>query len=361
MAYNQLQHLKDNISAIRIALSDREGRVIAPEEALVLGRYSGFGGIKAVLYPPGEKQEWIDLNATNNDLQLYAQIMELHDLLKEHYTEKEYKEAVQSIKNSVLTAFYTPGIIPQTLYDALKQQDIHPQHLYEPSSGAGVFITEAVKFFPEIKQIMAVEKDELTGKVLAALARHLSVPCKVQVTGLEETSNQENGQCDLIISNIPFGNFLVYDQGYPDKAISGKIHNYFFAKGLDKLADGGILAYITTDAFLNNPSNHKAREYVLNRADLLSVTVMPDNLMKDTGNTEAPSHLILLQKHSGKAFLSAEEKLLLETVERYNDFGTYSYNKYLSRHPELIIGNEIKPGKNQYGGAHETVWLRGVK
>lgn len=359
MAYNQLQHLKDNISAIRIALSDREGRVIAPEEALVLGRYSGFGGIKAVLYPPGEKQEWIDLNATNNDLQLYAQIMELHDLLKEHYTEKEYKEAVQSIKNSVLTAFYTPGIIPQTLYDALKQQDIHPQHLYEPSSGAGVFITEAVKFFPEIKQIMAVEKDELTGKVLAALARHLSVPCKVRVTGLEETSNQENGQCDLIISNIPFGNFLVYDQDYPDKAISGKIHNYFFAKGLDKLADGGILAYITTDAFLNNPSNHKAREYVLNRADLLSVTVMPDNLMKDTGNTEAPSHLILLQKHSSKAFLSAEEKLLLETVERYNDFGTYSYNKYLSRHPELIIGNEIKPGKNQYGGAHETVWLRG--
>ncbi|MFY0104320.1 N-6 DNA methylase, partial [Acinetobacter baumannii] len=83
-------------------------------------------------------------------------------------------------------------------------------------------------------------------------------------------------------------------------------HNYFFAKGTDKLKEGGLLAFITTDAFLNTPSNKEAREYLFNRADFVSVTVMPDNLMKDTGNTEAPSHLLIVQKNTNKTKLSVD-------------------------------------------------------
>jgi N12 class adenine-specific DNA methylase len=359
MAYNQLQHLRNNIEAIKVALAFRRGEHLNPEDRAALEWYSGFGGIKAVLFPAGEKEGWIERNASQQDLRLYPSMMELHELLMDNLNDQEYKSAVESLKNSILTAYYTPEIVPQSLYRVLRENNFIPKHLYEPSSGAGVFISEAAKAFPELKQITAVEKDWLTGLVLEAASAASPVPVKVQITGFEETSNTENGTADLIVSNIPFGGFQVYDPDFSDKAISGKIHNYFFAKGLDKLADGGIQAFITTDAFLNSPDNRTAREYLFNHADFISVSVMPDNLMKETGNTEAPSHLLIVQKHAAKDAMSMEEKLLLETVGRQNDFGKYQYNEYLSRHPELITGDEIKPGKNQYGQAHETVWQRG--
>lgn len=359
MAYNQLQKLRDNIAAIRIALGYRNGIKLRLEDQAALAAYSGFGGLKAILFPAGEKEEWVKLNASDNDLRLYPSIMELHGLLKQNFDADEYKEAIDSIRNSVLTAFYTPEILPQTLYQVLKENNVNPQRLYEPSSGAGIFITEAVKTFPGLEQINAAEKDVITGIVLAALGGTLSVPVNVQIKGFEETSNTENGQSDLIVSNIPFGNFQVYDEAYPDKNISGKIHNYFFAKGLDKLADGGVMAYITTDGFLNNGSNIRVREYLFSKADFVSVAILPDNLMKETGNTEAPSHLLIVQKNNHKTTLSPEEHLLLQNISQQNDFGGYEINKYLALHPELITGSEVRPGKNQYGMAHQTVWQPG--
>ena len=146
---------------------------------------------------------------------------------------------------------------------------------------------------------------------------------------------------------------------FKDESLTSKIHNYFFAKGLDKIKDGGLLAYITTDAFLNSPSNKSAREYLFNHADFISLNVMPDNLMKDTGNTEAPSHLLIVQKNINKESLSENEELLVSTSEQENEFGKYSINQYIFLHPEIILGNQIKPGKNQYGKAHETIWQTG--
>lgn len=359
MAYNLLQKLNINIAAIRIALEWEKGESLSPEQTDKLKNYSGFGGIKAVLYPAAEKEEWIKLNATESDLRLHDKIMDLHDLLRQHFNEKQYKEVVNSIKNSVLTAFYTPDVVPKTLYQALKEQDIHPRRIYEPSIGAGVFVTEAVKAFPELQHITAVEKDILSGRVVQALSSTLDVPVKVHITGFEETPVHDNGKFDLIVSNIPFGNFPVYDEAFPDKELSGKIHNYFFVKGLDKIDNGGILAYITTDGFLNNPSNKPAREYLFNRADFISLTVMPDNLMKATGNTEAPSHLLIVQKNTAKEQLSVEEKALIDTVDQENEFGHYHLNKYIHQHPQIIAGDEIKAGKNQYGNANQSIWQRG--
>ena len=359
MAYNLFQKLNDNLAAIRIALEWDKKKPLQEADVAALQNYAGFGGIKAVLYPYAGKQEWMKQGATDNDLRLYPGIMELHELLQRHLSEKQYKEAVQSIKNSVLTAFYTPGIVPKTLYNILKEQNIQPRRIYEPSSGAGIFIREAANTFPSLQGITAVEKDILSGHVLQALSSTLTVPTNVHITGFEETTAHDNGKSDLIVSNIPFGNFPVYDEAFPNKELSNKIHNYFFAKGLDKIANGGLLAYITTDAFLNSPSNKTAREYLFAKADFISVTVMPDNLMKDTGNTEAPSHLLMVQKNEDKQMLSTDEKYLVETIAQENEFGSYHLNKYIRSHPEIIIGNEIKAGKNQYGHANQTVWQYG--
>jgi N12 class adenine-specific DNA methylase len=359
MAYNISQKLHDNLRAIRIALNYQNGRQLAAGDAVSLKKYSGFGGIKAILYPYGSQDEWLANGATKEDLKHYGEMMQLHDLLKENYSETAYKEIIASLRNSVLTAFYTPEVVPQTLYNVLKEQGIQPKRLYEPSVGSGVFISEAVTVFPELEQITAVEKDRLTGLVLSAINSTLAVKTDTHITGFEEAPLQDNSTYDLVISNIPFGNFSVYDEAFPNKELSGKIHNYFFAKGLDKLAEGGLMAFITTDAFLNSPSNHTARQYLLKRADFVSLTVMPDNLMKDTGNTEAPSHLLIVQKNTTKEQLSSSEQLLLDTVELKNQYGSYHQNLYLFNHKEAIIGNKIIPGKNQYGQAHETVWQDG--
>jgi len=359
MAYNKTQKLRDNIEAIRLALSYKDGQALDELQVAALKRYSGFGGIKAVLYPNGPQEEWVKQGATREDLRLYPAVTALHILLREALPEEGYQRAVDSLRNSVLTAFYTPAFVPATLYGALAAQGIEVRRLYDPSGGAGVFGTEALDRFQHISQVTIAEKDFLTGKVLTALFGNTLVQSSVFGMGFEETSNRDNETFDLVASNIPFGNFRVYDPAYQDEAISGKIHNYFFAKGLDKIADGGLLAYITTDGFLNSASNREARAYLFNKADFISVAVLPDNLMKDTGNTEAPSHLLVVQKNIQKAKLSVAESALLEVVDRENKFGKYTLNRYISVHPECVLGDELRPGKNQYGNAHEAVWQKG--
>ncbi|MGF2412618.1 MAG: helicase-related protein, partial [Ferruginibacter sp.] len=359
MAYNSQQKLQDNIAAIKIALEFTQQQTLSDAQVLSLQKYSGFGGLKAVLFPNAPKAKWIKLNASKADLKLYDGIIELHNLLQQHLNEAEYKEAIDSLRNSILTAFYTPAIVPQTVYAELIKQDIEPKNLYEPSSGAGVFITEAITAFPSLQNITAVEKDLLSGRVLTALGSSIPVPVLVQVKGFENTADDENGKNDLIISNIPFGNFKILDEKYPDENISGKIHNYFFAKGLDKIKEGGLLAYVTTDAFLNSPSNKETRDYLFHNSNFISLSVLPDNLMKDTGNTEAPCHLLIVQKQTGKKDITTHEQNLIDTTEQQNEFGEYSVNRYVALHREIICGNEIKPGRNQYGRATETILQKG--
>ena len=359
MSYQPLQKLRDNLTAIRIALAWQPGTVLAQEDVMALQQYSGFGGIKAILYPNAPRSEWLKLNATTEDMRLHASILELHTLLKDNFSEGSYKSVIQSLRNSVLTAFYTPPVVPHTLYQTLSTLQITPRAVYEPSCGAGIFLTEAVAAFPGLQRITGVEKDMLTGRVAQAIGSTLPVSTAIYSVPLEQTPTDDNGQYDLVVSNIPFGSFKVKDEAFPDEAISGRIHNYFFAKGLDKTAEGGLLAYITTDAFLNTPANGTARAYLFQHADCISLSVMPDNLMKETGNTEAPSHLLIVQKRGNKYQLSEEESLLLQTVSRVNEFGTYSLNAYLADHPECTIGTEIRAGKNQYGKAHQTVWQKG--
>ncbi|HLP37761.1 helicase-related protein [Lacibacter sp.] len=355
MQYNSQQHLTHNLAAIRIALNWQPGTALSVLDRDALKLYSGFGGIKAILFPEGKLQQWKELHASKEDQRLYPQVMELHQLLRDKLSEEEYQSCIESLRNSILTSFYTPDFVPDTLFKALKETGINIENFYEPSSGHGIFIRSAIETFPSIQSVTAIEKDLLTGKILAALQQDASVPVDVQIKGFEETSDKENNRFDLICSNIPFGNFKVHDRSIKEAELKNKIHTYFFAKGLEKLRDGGLLAFLTTDAYLNNPSNQAAREHLFQHADFISVCRMPDNLMKVTANTEAPTHLLVVQKNNSKQSFSEEEQLLCKTIEQNNQFGTFTTNQYLSLHSSLLLGNQQRAGKNQYGQAHQEL------
>ena len=357
MTFQTGKKLADNIAAIRIAL-DFNGHKLAPEQIQQLSSYVGFGGIKAILYPDAAPAEWEKLGASEADLKLNPQIRELHRLLRDTLDDKRYREIIASMKNSVLTAFYTPEFVPETIYHALKETGLIPRKLYEPSAGNGAFIRSAIAEFPEI-QINAVEKDLITAKVLAAQMSSYTNNVTVQPIGLEETASAEKAQADIVISNIPFGNFAVNDPVYRGSEAVSRIHNYFFVKGLDKIADGGLLAYLTTDAFLNSPANETARKHLFTSADLVSVSVLPANLMKSNANVEVGTHLLIVQKNDNKQELSASEAELISTVEAVNAFGTYHYNSYLAAHLELTLAGEIIEGRNNYGDAARTIWQNG--
>ncbi|TSJ40934.1 DNA methylase [Mucilaginibacter corticis] len=358
MAFNAAKQLRNNIEAIRLSLDWDGKRQFNEEEARVLKNYCGFGGLKAALYAKGSIEEWQKRNASDADLRLYSLVMELHQSLETRLNAEAYKKAIDDLQRSSLTAFYTPAFVPQALYAALREQKIHPARIYEPSAGAGVFVAEAFNAFDDI-HVNAVEKDWLTAKVLEAYLKTQSDNVTIWNIGFEETPASENGQYDLIASNIPFGNISVFDPAYQNSPVTSRIHNYFFAKGLDKLRDGGLLAYLVTDAFLNAPANKTARKLVFTSADFISVSVLPDNLMKDNANVEAPSHLLVVQKNNQKKGFTADEALLIDTIEQENSAGTFSQNAYLERHPELILADEIGAGTNQYGKPSQTIWMNG--
>jgi N12 class adenine-specific DNA methylase len=358
MAFNPVRKMADNIAAIRIAL-DFTGQQLSQTELETLKKYAGFGGLKAVLFPPGEITEWAKFGASAADMKLYPQVMELHSLLQEKLSAPNYKSAIDALKSSSQTAYYTPAYIPRAIYAAMREAQILPKRLYEPSAGAGIFIEEAVDAFEGLEQVNAVEKDILTGKILAALCSVYQLPVEVQIKKLEETAATEKAQSDLVISNIPFGKIAVHDPAYNKSGISAKVHTYFFAKGLDKIKDGGVLAYIVTEAFLNNPSNETARKYLFTSADLLSVAVLPANLMKENANVEVGMHLILVQKNDSKETLTEAEGLLIDTIEVENSFGKYNLNAWLADKNELVYADEIIEGTNARGKASRVAWQNG--
>lgn len=359
MAYNELEKLGDNLQALKIALRySVDKQILSAEELAALRRYSGFGGIKALLYGAGSRRQWIDQGAIKDDLKLHEGIQYLHELLQQYFPANEYRAVVESLKNSMLTAFYTPAFLPEKLFDVLDQAGIRPRRIFDPSAGAGVFTDKAVQQWGDAIQINVYEKDRLTGLVLLAITSGYPAACQVNIRGFEQSSEQETGNYDLVVSNVPFGNISVFDPAH-DREFTQRIHLYFLTKGLEKLAEGGLMAYIISDNFLQSPENKRTREYLLSKADFISLAVLPDNLMADTGNTDAASHLLIVQKNSTKRAHTADEKLIIETIRRSNEFGAYPMNCYLDAHPELITGNHVVEGRNMYGAPQLEVLQRG--
>lgn len=277
MAYNRKQRLNDNIKAIETAfILDREQRTPTARERLLLERYCGFGGLKCILNPARELADAV--HWAKSDLELFAPTVELHRLIRENSkNESEYKQLMDCLKQSVLTAFYTPSAVTEALADVLKEHQIIPKKVLEPSAGIGAFVDSVLDNNPKA-DIMAFEKDLLTGKIL----RHLHPEQKVRIEGFEKIEKPFNDYFDLAISNIPFGDVAVFDPSYT--AMKGmralvtiRIHNYFFVKALDTVRDGGLVAFITSQGVLNAKNNSAARFMMLYHADLVSAIRLPNN------------------------------------------------------------------------------------
>ena len=339
MAYNRKQRLNDNIKAIETAfILDREQRTPTARERLLLERYCGFGGLKCILNPARELADAV--HWAKSDLELFAPTVELHRLIRENSkNESEYKQLMDSLKQSVLTAFYTPSAVTEALTDVLKEHQIIPEKVLEPSAGIGAFVDSVLDNNPKA-DIMAFEKDLLTGKIL----RHLHPEQKVRIEGFEKIEKPFNDYFDLAISNIPFGDVAVFDPSYTAMKgmralVTRRIHNYFFVKALDTVRDGGLVAFITSQGVLNAKNNSAARFMMLYHADLVSAIRLPNNLFTENANTEVGSDLIILQKNTQKELLRGDDNLL-DTV--YNDENRIPTNNYFLEHPERIIHTTAK-------------------
>ena len=346
MAYNRKQRLNDNIKAIETAfILDREQRTPTARERLLLERYCGFGGLKCILNPARELADAV--HWAKSDLELFAPTVELHRLICENSkNESEYKQLMDSLKQSVLTAFYTPSAVTEALTDVLKEHQIIPEKVLEPSAGIGAFVDSVLDNNPKA-DIMAFEKDLLTGKIL----RHLHPEQKVRIEGFEKIEKPFNDYFDLAISNIPFGDVAVFDPSYTAMKgmralVTRRIHNYFFVKALDTVRDGGLVAFITSQGVLNAKNNSAARFMMLYHADLVSAIRLPNNLFTENANTEVGSDLIILQKNTQKESLRGDDNLL-DTV--YNDENRIPTNNYFLEHPERIIHTTAKLDTDPFG------------
>ena len=355
MAFNRKQRLRDNIEAIRTAfILDRERRTATAEEQAILRKYCGFGGLKCILNPAKELTDAV--HWAKSDLELFTPTVELHRLVRENSKDDtEYKRYVDAMKQSVLTAFYTPPEITGTIAEALHEHGIRPDRVLEPSAGVGAFVDAVLENKPDA-DIMAFEKDLMTGKILG----HLHPDQKVRVQGFEKIEKPFTDYFDLAISNIPFGDVAVFDPEFtgsqdPARRSAPKaIHNYFFLKSLDAVREGGIVAFITSQGVLDAPSNAPIREYMMRNANLVGVARLPNNLFTDNAGTEVGSDLIILQKNSGKKReLYDYEELFVQTEK--TPIGSFQ-NGYVGSigmipHSDLISGTDPY-GKPAYKVMH---------
>ena len=350
MAYNKLQTMRDNIEAIRLALRlGVAGRTAQnAEEREILRKYAGFGGLKCILNDANELADaakW-----SKSDIELFAPTVELRRLIHDYSKDdKEFARYMDSLKASVLTAFYTDNRIVDAISDALKYSGIEVKSFLEPSAGQGAFIDSFLRNdrYPGA-EVLAYEKDLLTGKILSAL--HPSILTRIE--GFEKIERDFNGYFDVAASNVPFGDFAVADPAYAvNKDIAYRqatktIHNYFFLKALDQVREGGLVAFIASQGVMNAGSPFIRMEMV-KRADLVAALRLPNNTFSENAGTDAGSDLIILQKHTGKKALSADEEFFIQSVV---DRGTkVPGNKFFQAFPQNVICTDAKVGTDPFG------------
>ena len=342
--------MRDNIEAIRLALRlGVEGRTAQnAEEREILRKYAGFGGLKCILNDANDLEDaakW-----SKSDIELFAPTVELRRLIHDYSKDdKEFARYMDSLKASVLTAFYTDNRIVDAISDALKYSGVEVKSFLEPSAGQGAFIDSFLRNdrYPDA-EVLAYEKDLLTGKILSAL--HPSILTRIE--GFEKIESDFNGYFDVAASNVPFGDFAVADLVYAvSKDIAYRqatktIHNYFFLKALDQVREGGLVAFIASQGVMNAGSPFIRMELV-KRADLVAALRLPNNTFSDNAGTDAGSDLIILQKHTGKKALSADEEFFIQSVV---DRGTkVSGNKFFQAFPQNVICTDAKVGTDQFG------------
>lgn len=346
MSYNKKIHLRQNIDAIKLAfLLDKENRNATQDEKKILSAYSGFGGIKAILNPadkPEDIEKW-----SKSEAELFPLIQELHKVLRENSpTPETYKQYTDSLKTSVLTAFYTPKPVIDALSNALSENGISPARFLEPSAGTGAFISSFKEISPEA-DVTSFEKDLLTGKILS----HLYPDDRVRIEGYEKMEARYNGHFDIVASNIPFGDVAVFDpqfSNHKDRAVRQSmkaIHNYFFVKSIQATREGGIIAFITSQGVLNSEQNKSIREHLMKECDLISAIRLPNNLFTENAGTEVGSDLIILQKRDGNRPLTKQQNDFIESRKLSNGISINNLFRDFSR----VVQTHSKIDTDPYG------------
>lgn len=348
MSYSKLKSLVANVEAIATAMKVRiDDRQATDEEKEVLSRYSGFGGIKDVLN--------IGTEHTVSD-DVAEPIRKQQDLIGAYpyYDDAMRQAVINSIKSSVLTAFYTPKFlvdaVTRQIHATFKDNCLQMSTFLEPSAGIGGFLPVSM---PGTRSY-AFEKDCLTGLILSLLYDEATTV----TAGFETIADQhlEHESFDVIASNIPFGNFRVFDaemwkKGGMYEQSAKTIHNYFFVKAMELLNEGGLLAFVAPRGIADTPGNKFVREYLVNHADLITALRLPDTLFMQTSGIEVGSDLLIFQKHSRKATLSLREKMFLQvSKEKVDTAGTMTdYANKIFTLPKTALATDSRIALNQFG------------
>lgn len=316
-AGGQKTKYQNNVAAIRLLKElEAQGRAAAPEEQEILARYVGWGGLPQAFDETNEK--WA------------AEYAELKELL----TTEEYASA----RGSTLNAHYTSPTVIQSIYEAVGRMGVEPDTVLEPAMGVGNFFG----LLPETMQdatLLGVELDSITGR----LACQLYPQAKILVDGFEHVNLPDNS-IDLAVGNVPFGSYKLPDPRYDSKNLL--IHDYFFAKTLDKVRPGGIVAYITSKGTLDKQDG-TVREYLAQKADLLGAVRLPNTAFSKNAGTEVTSDILFLQKRE------APPEHLPEWVNLGQTADGIPINRYFEQHPEMVLGT-MTWDRSMYGNEKET-------
>ena len=294
---------QNNINAIKILKRcEEENRFATKEEQNILSKYVGWGGLSQAF--------------DENNIQWNNEYKELKSLL----TEEEYKNAMES----TLTAFYTPPIVIRAMYKALENMGFKNGNILEPSCGTGNFlgmVPETLK----TSNLYGIELDSISGRI----ARQLYQKSSIVIEGYEKTELPDSF-FDVAIGNVPFGDFKLNDKRYDKNNFL--IHDYFFAKTLDKVRPGGIVAFITSKGTLDK-ENPSVRKYIAQRAELLGAIRLPNSTFKNNAGTEVTSDIIFLQKRDGITDIEPD------WVYLDKDENGIAMNNYFIENPDMIMGN----------------------
>ena len=316
---------KANIEAIRLVKQlESESRYATEAEQAILSKYVGWGGLANAF--DERKAEWA------------KEFKELKELL----TDEEYSLA----RGSTLNAHYTDISVIKAMYDGLAKLGFNGGRMLEPSSGVGNFVgAMPTAMTSKVKSWTMVELDGITGLI----AKHLYPNADVRIQGFEKANIPDN-YMDVAISNVPFGNYAITDKAYPKKVTSA-IHNYFFAKSLDKVRPGGIVMFITSSYTMNSRDN-TVRRYIMQKADLLGAIRLPDSAFKGNAGTEVVTDILILKKRAANTPYAGED--FLEAPWTYPVKGNYSganINTYFENHPEMVLGTASMDGGMYRGGS----------
>ena len=305
------QKFARNIEAIQtLRTLEQEHRGATAEEQQVLSQYVGWGGLADVFDP--NKENWS------------AEYTQLKGLL----TEEEYAAA----RASTLNAHYTSPVVIRAIYDAVEKMGFQSGNILEPSMGIGNFFGMLPSGMAD-SRLYGVELDSITGRI----AQKLYPQADITVAGFETTDRRDF--YDLAIGNVPFGQYKVNDKAYNKLGFS--IHNYFFAKTIDQIRPGGVIAFVTS-RFTMDSKDSSARKYMAERADLLGAIRLPNNAFKANASTEVVSDILFLQKRDRPADIEPAWVQLGQTEDGFN------INQYFVDHPEMVLGN-LELESTQYG------------